>query len=350
MTSGADKRWNIAAIGEFERLAPQWNRIAEAAGYPPFLRAEFVGAALRTFGTGDEVLAVLGSDPHPIAMAILTKRRAAMWETFQPSQLPLGAFVRDGDHSLADVTETLFRALPGIVAVVSITQQDPAVVSRPESASLVRTLDYVETARLVIEGGFDAYWAARGKNLRHNVRRQLAKLAEEGATVRLDAIRDAADVAAAIADYGRLESAGWKAAEGTAVGMDNAQGRFYTRVFETFCAMGKGAIYRYAVNGNVAAMDLCIEDAGVVVVLKTAYDEALKTVSPATLMRHAYFRTLFDSRSVKRIEFYGKVMEWHRRWSEDIRMLYHVNLYRAPWVRKAADWVRRDETPQGAPG
>ena len=142
-------------------------------------------------------------------------------------------------------------------------------------------------------------------------------------------------VAAAIAEYGRLETAGWKSGTGTAVAADNAQGRFYTSVFESFCAKGAGRIYRYLFDDKVVAMDLCIEDAGVLVILKTAYDETYKSVSPASLMRHECFRRVFEDGSIRRIEFYGKVMEWHRRWTDDVRTLYHINYYRSPWMRSA---------------
>lgn len=46
---------------------------------------------------------------------------------------------------------------------------------------------------------------------------------------------------------------------------------------------------------------------------------------PALLMRQNYFAPLFDARAVARIEFYGKVMDWHTQWSSEIRRMYHVN-------------------------
>ena len=181
---------------------------------------------------------------------------------------------------------------------------------------------------LTLGGTFDDYWSARGKNLRHNVKRQRAKLLEQSVPLRLDVIDTADRVPGAIADYGQLEGSGWKALKGTAVGLDNAQGRFYCSVFETYCRMGAGRIFRYLFGDQVVAMDLCIESAGVLVVLKTTYDEKVKVVSPATLMRHEIMSRLFDERRITRVEFYGKAMEWHLRWTSDLRTLYHVNRYR----------------------
>ncbi len=342
MSSATNYRWKTFPVAEFGRRTSDWDAIASVGGYPPFLRSDFLAPAMREFGTGRETLAICDSDGHPVAMGLFSRKMTSAWETFQPSQLPLGAFVHDGARSLENVLDALLPALPGVAAVAAITQQDPVIVGRPADSPRLRTLDYIETARVVVTGSFDDYWAARGKNLRHNVKRQRVKLNDDGVPVRLEIVENRDAVAAAIVDYGRLESAGWKAGVGTAVAADNAQGRFYTSVFESFCAKGTGRIYRYVVGDKVVAMDLCIEDAGVLVILKTAYDETLKNVSPASLMRHEYFRPIFDGGAVKRIEFYGKVMDWHRRWTDDVRMLYHVNCYRSPWLRTVHELLRRD--------
>ena len=99
-----------------------------------------------------------------------------------------------------------------------------------------------------------------------------------------------AQVPAAIADYGRLESAGWKSDTGTAVHPDNAQGRFYTALLADFITAGRGAIYRYWYGDTVVAMDLCIEGAEEMIILKTTYDESIRDTSPAFLMRHLGLR------------------------------------------------------------
>jgi hypothetical protein len=142
-------------------------------------------------------------------------------------------------------------------------------------------------------------------------------------------------VAAAVADYGRLESTGWKGRQGTAIGAGDAQARFYRTILENFCARGAGSIYRYWFGERLVATDLCIEDGRQIVILKTAYDEAAPgALSPALLMREEQVRALFDEARLERIEFYGRVMEWHQRWTGDVRTMYHVNFYRWPALRR----------------
>jgi CelD/BcsL family acetyltransferase involved in cellulose biosynthesis len=336
-------------LTQFDACRDAWDHLVAAGAYPPFMKAEFVAAALAEFGTGRERVALYQADAGALAVGILAPESRGRWQTFQPSQLPLGAFVHDRSLQVETLVRELLPSLPGVALMAALSQQDPAVVGRPPHSACLCTLDYVQTARVVVEAPFDDYWAARGKNLRTNVKRQLAKLRDSNVELRYEIVDTPNRMAEAIADYGRLESSGWKVGAGTAVAADNPQGRFYRTVFERLSGEGKARIYRLLVDGRLAAADLCIEDDGVAVILKTAYDEASGSLSPATLLRHHYFRSLFDERRVARIEFFGKVMEWHRRWTNDVRMLYHVNVYRAPLLRRIHDRLRRDRAapPEG---
>jgi hypothetical protein len=47
-------------------------------------------------------------------------------------------------------------------------------------------------------------------------------------------------------------------------------------------------------------------------------------------MREEACRGLFGEGRFARIEFYGRVMEWHTRWTDQVRTLYHLNHYRWP--------------------
>src|SRR5262245_16548623 len=274
-------------------------------------------------------------------MGLLARRGHSQWETFQPSQLPLGAWVMRPEGDFGLLLSGLGRKLPGIALAIGVTQQDPACVARPPETARLHTLDYIQTARVAVTGTFEAYWSKRGKNLRHNMKRQRAKLESEGTRTTLEMLTRPEDVGAAIEDYGRLESAGWKSEYGTAVHPDNDQGRFYRAMMEAFCSAGAGTIYRYRFGERVVAVDLCIQGGGALVILKTTYDEALKTISPAFLMREESFKGLFSERKVERIEFFGKLMEWHTRWSDDVRTLYHVNYYRSQLVPRIRNMAAR---------
>ncbi len=100
-------------------------------------------------------------------------------------------------------------------------------------------------------------------------------------------------------------------------------------MLEEFCRQGAGRIYRYWYTNNIVAMDLCIEGNGSLIILKTTYDKSFSNnTSPALLMRQEAFKQLFSDGKLKRIEFYGRVMEWHTKWSDELRTMYHINEYR----------------------
>jgi hypothetical protein len=325
--------WNVAPAREFAQHARRWERLHAAGAASPLLAVDFVQALLDVFGTGREMLAWHGrTDGDADAMTIVTPGRTGVWNTFQPAQAPVGLWLQRDARPADGLLAGLLRALPGPALMVGLTQCDPMLTARPAGP---HTFDYIDTARITLQGSFDDYWNARGKNLRNNLKKQRNRLRQDGIATRLEIVRDPALMAGAVADYGRLETTGWKAAEGTAVAADNDQGRFYRAMLEAFARRGAASVYRYWFDGpdgaHLAAMDLCVEGGGCIVILKTAYDEALgPQLSPALLMREEATRGLFEEGRFERIEFYGRVMEWHTRWTDEIRTMYHLNGYRWP--------------------
>jgi len=339
-------KWTFFPVAQFEQLAPTWNALNDVAGNLPFLHSRFILPLCEVFGDQNLKLALCESARGPLAMGILTRKGLAQWETFQPSQLPLGAWVMRPEQDFERLLSGLVKRLPGMALAIGVTQQDPGSIRRPAESGRLHTLDYIRTAWVPIAGSFDDYWAKRGKNLRHNMKRQRAKLEQDGVTTSLEVLTRPEEVGPAIEDYGRMESAGWKAAGGTAIHPDNAQGRFYRNMLEAFCRAGEGRIYRYRFGERVVAVDLCIEGGGVIVVLKTTYDESINTISPTFLMRQEAFRKMFEERRVKRIEFFGKLMEWHTKWSDEVRTIYHINYYRWPFLPKIRRTVMKMRTPK----
>jgi hypothetical protein len=334
--STARLQWSVHPVARYGEFAAAWDRINDASAGPPVLSSLFIGHLLRVFGMQCLRLGVLGDPGQEQALCILSSTRPGVWHTWQPSQAPLGAWVMQRGLQYADLLENLMRALPGLPLLVAVTQQDPVVHERPPHTARLRTVDYIDTSWIDVQGPFDAYWKARGSQLRQNMRTQRTRLARDRMTASLEVVTSPELVASAIDDFGRLESAGWKGAEGTAVHPANDQGRFYRAMLEDFCRTGAGRIFLYRFGDRVVAVDLCIESRDVQVGLKTTYDESLKGLSPSSLLRQEAYRQIFEEGRIRRIEFYGRRMDWHKRWTERSRTLYHVNFYRSALVAAAA--------------
>jgi CelD/BcsL family acetyltransferase involved in cellulose biosynthesis len=333
-------RWKVRPARELRLVRDQWQALNQAASGNPALEAGFVLQLLEHFGDGAELLAIAAAGGAPLAMTVLRRTAPACWQTFQPSQMPVGPWLQQPGLPPAELLHGLFPALPGFPLLVGVTQLDPAILARPESTPSLATLDYIQTARIAVTGSFDAYWEARGKNLKHNMKRQRARLEKEGVKTHLDILTAPEDIDSAVTAYALLESAGWKAASDTALAPDNAQGRFYRSMLKEFAAEGKARVYQYRFDERIVAVDLCVVAGGTLIILKTTYDETYKALSPAFLMREEAFRRVFAEKEVERIEFYGRVMEWHTRWTDEVRTMYHVNHYRWPAIYATRRMVR----------
>ena len=321
--------WNLVPATEFATHSQQWRQLNADTVRSPLLELEFIEPLLREFCSGKELLAWYEVDGKPDVMAILTPNGRLGWATFQPSQAPIGLWLERPGVDLDRVLGELIGKLPGFPLVLGLVQRDPALAPRPADDGRLQTIDYVDTSKITLHGSFEDYWASRGKNLRSNMKKQRAKLLKEGVVARMECSRAPEQMAAAIADYGRLESAGWKAEIGTAIAPDNAQGRFYLSMLEGFCRRGAATANRYWFDDKLVAMNLCIEGDGCMIILKTTYDESVSSqFSPAFLMLEETCQQLYAEQRFNRLEFYGKVMEWHRRWTDEVRTMYHVNRYR----------------------
>jgi hypothetical protein len=325
------------ALHSFPSFSKDWDRINQQRANHILLDSLFINPLLRNFGSKKMLLAVC-EDAQAPRMALIEPARPGFWQTFQAGQAPLGAIVlTEADDAAAQSMEDLLHALPGFALGFSVTQQDPdfTCFGNLNGTPAVETLDYIQTPRLTICGKYEDYWKQRSKNLTHNLSRQRRRLKEQGGILELATDRKAEAVSDALHEYGLLESTGWKGEEGSAVAADNVQGRFYREMLENFCHRGEAVIYRLRLNGKTVASDLCLERNGTLVILKTAYDENVPGLSLGLLLHQEIFQSVFEERKIRVIEFYGRLRDWHTKWTNEIRTMYHINFYRSAWVPKA---------------
>ena len=324
---------------EFTHFAGPWARLNDVMGGVPLLHPDFVQELLRHFGTGKERLAILGSDDNPVAMGVINHIGPFEWETFQPPQSPVGLWLQRTDIPSLAVITSLLQSLPGMPLAIGVSNQDPAMIPRQADQARCETVDHIVTARVLVDRPFEDYWKGRDGKLRQEMRRRQKRLETLGWKARLERIDHPDQIEEAIADFGRLESVGWKGRSGTAIAADNIQGDFYRSVLEVFSARGKGRIYRLLFDAKIAAMQLCIEDNGILVLLKTTYDEEFGQHAPGILMQYEIFREVFADGDIRRIEFYGRTGEPQAKWCDNqVRTLYHANYYRwasLPKLRRA---------------
>lgn len=344
--AGSAVQWRTLAVltlAEDLELRREWDVLNARNGHIPILEADVVAIAFDTLDAGVEKLVVGRRGASVVGMTVLTPQFPMRWSTFQPSQLPLGTLVALETEDLAELGASLMRGPSSSALIMSFTQTVPSVIARASDAPDVRANDYIRTAWIDVGEGFDTFWAARRKNLRQNMRKQRNRRAADGAT--MQTWREPEQPAPALERYGTLGSNGCKAAGGTAIHIDNAQGRFSRTLFEAAARRGKAVVYEYRLGTRPGAMNLCIHAGGTLVVLKTTYDKSVKPMPPAFLLQEDQLRSIFAPGEFRRIEYYGRLMEWHTKWTDSSRTLFHTTVYRWPSVRRLAEWRHR---PAGA--
>ncbi|MFT6915424.1 MAG: CelD/BcsL family acetyltransferase involved in cellulose biosynthesis [Motiliproteus sp.] len=327
-----DVSWKLLPVTRFKDHKDTWDRLNQAGSSSALLSSRFIEPCLSAFSNGSETFAIATRGDSVLTMAILERVGFGRWQTVQPSQAPIGFWLGGTETKAIALLESLSQALPGWVLSISITQQDPAILPRPEQSAQVTTLDYITTGRMDIPADFEAYWQSRGKNVRQNINKSKNRLEREGVDITFDIVKDSSAISDYIAGFGELESAGWKQNTGTAVHVDNKQGRFYIDLLQRFMP-DDSQVWRYCFNGKLAATDLCISEGGVLYILKTTYDENWKRYSPAFMM-HLEGVRLCSEQDIQAIEFYGPAMEWHKKLTKELRTLYHITWFSHPLIPK----------------
>jgi hypothetical protein len=338
-------RWTLLPAAAFAEHARQWDALNRAGPDAPLLNSALVESTLRHFGSGDERLAVCGDPDAPLALSLLRRAGHGWWQSAAPSPFAMGGlalWVQGRSAApLDEMLPELLAQLPGLAPGVRVLQLDPRIVPRPADAPRLRTVDGIAIAGIDVRQSWPDYWACRGKNLRTNIKRTQARLAREGIEPGLRALSAVDDMWPAVEQHGALESAGWKTRTCSAIHIDNLLGRFFLGLLIRFACGGQARVYQLLLGDSVVASDLCVAQGRTLVILKIAYDELYKEYSPGMLLKRLYFERLFESGQFDRIEFYGRLMDWHLRWTDEVRTLYHVVCHGSGLLRPLLGRLRR---------
>ena len=79
---------------DFGDMAPLWDQLNERHANSPLLDAAFFRILLEHYGAPDSAVAVVAYHrSQPIAAGLFQRMALGSWQTIQPSQAPLGAWV-----------------------------------------------------------------------------------------------------------------------------------------------------------------------------------------------------------------------------------------------------------------
>jgi CelD/BcsL family acetyltransferase involved in cellulose biosynthesis len=195
---------------------------------------------------------------------------------------------------------------------------------------LLERKPHARTAAISLNGTFEEYWEARPRRLRQNIARALRHAKSAGHDLSFRVVQDPSLIQQSVRAFGELESLSWKADTGTAIGPENAQGRYYQQVFNAFSYTGQAISYELLAGQTVIARQLALGNADICITLKTTYDRHFSNLSPGRVLDYEMLRHEFSHQRFKSIELYTKADPVQMQWATDSRMIEHITCFKSP--------------------
>jgi CelD/BcsL family acetyltransferase involved in cellulose biosynthesis len=140
-----------------------------------------------------------------------------------------------------------------------------------------------------------------GQHKHKELRRSVRRLGDVGAILFTTATEPAA-VTAAVEDFFKLESRGWKGQAGTAAAFHNDIRRFITAAVTALAVEGKVTINRILIDGCAIAVTITLRSAGTAWFWKIVYDEDYAQHSPGVVLTFAVTEDLVEDRTIVRTD------------------------------------------------
>lgn len=306
-------RTDIAAIGR------DWDALADRLDAVPWLRPGWFEAWWRAFGTGRLAVMALWRDGRLEGVLPLRYHRSAVtsptnWHTPQ-----FGILAEDA-RSRRALLDAVFDTRPRSVALHLLDADSPDADAAAEAA---RRAGYRLTSRVEMRspyipttGSLERLLKARppGGKLLGELRRRRRRLEARGdvsvrvvtGPERLDELLDTAF---------RLEAAGWKGREGTAIAARPETRRFYADVARWASSRGSLRLAFLDVAGESIACDLMLEESGSLHVVKRGYDESYRRYGPGNIMMLEALRLAYAT-GLESLELLGSDEPYKLQWTD----------------------------------
>ena len=340
----------------FVALEREWNALVKETDDQIFYRHEFFRVWIDNFAPDSRlrILVVRGEGGRLEAALPLCERRTA-WYGIPVRELCATANLHSCRFDLiardrmkaADAFMAHLVAHPGwdVIRLTDVPEGGAAfelfaAAKRYDLAS--GAWPSLQSPYVSLPSSFDALLGRLGTKFKANVRRRRRKLEQKG-VVSIERVEGGPELERYLEEGFALERSGWKGEQGTAIAQDVATRGFYSELARTASGMGALALYFLRLDGRPVGFQYALEFAGRYLLLKPAYDEALKECSPGQLLTEEVLRACID-RGLPEFDFLGPDMVWKRDWTDRVRPHFYMFIFRrGPLGRALAElkfrWV-----------
>ncbi len=279
---------------------------------------------------GSVHVTLVGADDAPSAVAALVRSQPSSgWESLGVRQLFEPAdFLYEHEEALMALVQAL-RAQGEALYLPRVPADSPTigilckVYGRRGFVRVARTDGYP-----VLE--LDARWMEPERGLnpgrRSDFRRASRRAERYGRTLFEVRSPTPEELPPLLDEAWRVEGAGWKGGRGSALNHDRLRGAFFRRFAAVAARKGILRLAFMRIDGRAVAMQLAVECAGRLWLLKIGHDELFARCSPGQqLMLHVAGDAA--RRGLSAIEFLGEDEAWTRMWTQTTRACVAVRAY-----------------------
>ena len=328
--------WRPASgLGMLKRLQLGW-QLLEGGNASPMQQYAWADAFAETFWQLGTVAVVhVGSDRAPRALAAFLRPAAAgalealgARQLFEPTE-----FLYESKVALAELAQAL-RAQGEALDLPRIRADSPVIGAL---CSAYRGRGFVRVAKtdgypvLELDDGWmepDARLTAHRRADFRRARRRAERFGHPTFEWRLPTRED---LSALLQEAWRVEAAGWKGEAGSALACDCLRGGFFRRFAYAAAMRGVLRMAFMRIDGRAVAMQLAVESARRLWLLKIGHDERYSACSPGQQLM-LFVAGEGARRGLTAIEFLGEEEAWTRKWTPTARGCVALRVY--PLTRK----------------
>ena len=332
----------VRTFTSIEAVAEAWQDLAVTTRAAPFLWPGWITAWRDAFAPRDPVTVVtVWRDDRLVALLPLLGEGACLASPTN-DQTPLFGPLASDEEAAVRLVDAVVAQRPGRLRLGYL---DPDIASTAHAITALRARGYraltEQTLRAPftdVAGAWDDFAKRLGKKRRAELRRSERRLREQG-DLQVQVHAGGSDLDAVLDEGFRVEAAGWKGREGTAITSTATMREFYTSVAHWAAAHGLLHLVFLRLDGRAIAFEFILRHDGVLYDVKGGYDEDYRTWGPGIWLMQRILQQAFAD-DTRFVEWLGTDDGYKLEWSDGTRQ--HVtSIWLAPTVRGRTEYHTR---------
>jgi CelD/BcsL family acetyltransferase involved in cellulose biosynthesis len=327
----------------FEALAPEWDALT-SADPTPFSDPAWFACWWRAFGAGSRLRVCTATTDGELEAVAPFHERGGRLAAMANFHTPLFRPAARDEEALRAVLSAAMDARPGEVELHAVPADDPTLGAALDASARQHRRALLEDCHVspIVDtsGDPDAYWRSRklGDMLRRRRKLEREHRPEYGLT------DGSEDLEGELERGFRVEASSWKSRTGTAIQSSPQATTFYTGIARAYRDRGELRLASLTIDGRPAAFNLCLVRARRLYLLKTGFDESLRTSAPGLLLNLWLVERCFEL-GLHAYELLGAEEQWKAYFATDRRRHVRVRSYRRRPVAVARYLFRRRAVP-----